>query len=99
MHGLDQHGMLEKMKELGVDYHTHYPKHHRLGTYYAREKVSVNISEDHLGEIPERHRTMLGTDVVRTIISELDIGYFGDVENRVDVVFGRSLPVLRTEYL
>lgn len=96
MHGLDQQGMVDAMLERGVEYHSAYPEHHKYGTFYQRRRVVRLLTAEELERIPERHREYKAiAPVQRSQIAELDICYFGDVENRVGVIFESEEPVFR----
>lgn len=95
MHGLNQLEMIEAMKERGVDYHTAYPVPHRHGVYFKRQTVERTLSDKDWNSIPEPHRPPRDQLVTRTEIKELDIEYFGDVENRVGVIFDGEDPIIR----
>jgi len=87
MHGLNTGQMLGEMQMRGVNYDTDFPEHHRFGSYYQRKNVSRQLTAQERNSIPEEHRPEVGQFVTRTEVSPLPIRYFGDVSNRVGVVF------------
>lgn len=93
MHGLDQRQMINAMLERSVWY-DRFPKEHRFGTYLQRHTFDAPIPDDVWDAIPERSRPESRT-VTRARIRKLNIGYFGDVVNRNDVVFAKQEPVFR----
>lgn len=93
MHGLDQLGMIEAMAEVDVVY-AEFPEEHRHGTYLQRHTFDAPIPDDIWSAIPEHARPESRT-VTRSATRKLNIGYFGDVVNRNDVVFERADPVFR----
>jgi len=85
MDGLDQ---LEMKALLKSDYFTDWnelPNEYKYGTYAKPVTVETYLSQEELMRIPEHKRPEAEVLVKRTIVQELDLGYFGDytLEQRV----------------
>ncbi|MEP3278190.1 MAG: tRNA(His) guanylyltransferase Thg1 family protein [Stappiaceae bacterium] len=92
MHGLNQSDMLAAMAELGTDYHATYPASDRYGVYMQRKTKPVYIEDETWANIPEANKPEDRT-VLRGVIERLPVEYFGDVKNRVDVIFDGADPI------
>ncbi len=94
MHGLNQVEMIEAMADQGTVY-ANYPKAHRFGTYLQRRLYTGTIPDHVWAAIPTGKRPD-SREITRSRVEKLDIGYFGDVENKHGVVFGKESPRMRT---
>jgi tRNA(His) guanylyltransferase len=94
MHGLSQSQMVEAIAAKGINYDTTFPIHHRFGTYYQRKTAQRVLTNDERMAIPADHRPTPDALYTRSSTYELGIQYFGDVENRMGVIFDQADPVL-----
>lgn len=88
--GKNQGQMLDMLSGIGVDYDD-YPDRDRFGTYYARRSHEKEIDDVTWAQIPEKNRPDSRT-VLRTAVEVLPIDFFGDVRNRVGVIFAAEDP-------
>ncbi len=51
------------------------PLFFRMGTFLQRQTVMVELTEEQLAKIPEKHRPAAGTKVPRTVIADLGLDY------------------------
>jgi len=88
MHGMKQEDMIEMMSQKGVDYYTKYSINDQLGTYYKHVPYTTLIDDDTWDKIPDIQKRNMGRIITRSRVKQLDIGYLGDIDNRVELIFG-----------
>lgn len=87
MKNLSGEEMKQYMLKEGKDWND-LPDRWKYGVYVKRENVEVELSDDVWNKIPEGKKP-LDRKVIRSIINEIDLGYFGDLslEERVNTIF------------
>jgi tRNA(His) guanylyltransferase len=91
MHLKRQPDLRAMLASVGVDFDTHYPAEDRHGVFYRRVTGQREMDDATWAAIPERHRPA-SRDVVRSWVEPISMPFFGDVANRVDVVFNGAAP-------
>lgn len=91
MHKKRQADMRDMLAGVGVDFDAHYPAEDRHGVFYRRVTGEREIDDETWRKIPEAHRpeTRLAT---RSWVEAIPMPFFGDVTNRVAVVFDSADP-------
>lgn len=89
-----QSDMREMLLSIGVDFDAAYPADDRLGVFYRRVTGERPIDAETWEKIPERHRPECRT-AIRSWVAPVSMPFFGDVGNRVGVVFGGEEPLER----
>jgi tRNA(His) guanylyltransferase len=87
MHGKSRTEVREMLDDLGVDFRK-FAYTDLYGEFYQRVTREIPMGEDELVAIPERFRPT--GPVLRSFVEPLGIGYFGDVKDRVGLVFGTA---------
>lgn len=94
MYMKSQDVLLEEMLENGVDYENSFCDAAKTGTYFQHKVFQERLSESIMLKIPPHLR---GTgEYVRRRVVEVPIKYFGDVENRVGVIFDGEAPTFKS---
>ncbi len=93
MHKKSQRDMLEMIASKGVDFEGDFSVEDRQGVYYQRVLKRVPIDQETWDGIPE-HKRPDSREVMRSSIEIVQMPYFSDVENRVEVIFDREEPRL-----
>jgi tRNA(His) guanylyltransferase len=91
MHGKRQADMRAMLAAKGVDFDTTYDARDRLGVYFRRVTGERELDDAAWAAIPETHRPASRT-VIRSWVDEVPMPFFGDVANRVEVVFDGAEP-------
>lgn len=81
--------MQEMLFQKGVNWNN-YPNFFKRGTFVQRKKKLVQLTETELNKIPKKYRPT--GPVERTIVEVLNMPPFGQVTNRVGVIFDREDP-------
>ena len=68
-----------------------YPDFFKNGTFVKRKNILKDLDEKTLLKIPEKDRPV--GPVMRTIIKEIKMPPFKDVENRIGVIFNNEEPI------
>lgn len=71
-----------------------YPKWAKVGTFYRRQLVERELTDDERAKIPEKYRPEPGIKVTRTDIVEWPYE-LGKVANKVEAVFDQAPPILQ----
>lgn len=79
MHGWNQEGMLARIAAKGVNYEADILKEWRQGVYFRRETFWTSVAG--------------AGDVERSRIARVDMPYFGNVINRMEVIFDGAAPL------
>lgn len=82
MHQMKQADVIAALLAKGIDFAASCPAEDRFGVLYQRTTREVELTDD----IPEQFRP--SGPVLRSFVEPLDVGYFGDVEDRVALIFG-----------
>lgn len=82
--------MQEMLFQKGVNWND-YPNFFKRGTFVQRKKKLVQLTDMELNKIPEKYRPI--GPVERTIVEVLNMPPFGQVTNRVNVIFNGSEPI------
>lgn len=94
LHGKSSHEMREMMLTVrDVDF-DEYPEFFRFGTFVQRRKVFKELPEETLSKIPEQFRPT--GPIERTEIVDFQVN-FGQLDNRVEMLFEGQKPILREE--
>jgi tRNA(His) guanylyltransferase len=96
MHGKRQADMREMLRSVGIDFDTAYPAEDRFGVFFRRVTGAREIDRETLAKIPERYRPESRL-VTRSWVEQVDMPFFGDVTNRVSVVFDGADPSTEIE--
>lgn len=97
MHGKRQRELIKMMQDAGVDFADAYPAEDRFGVFYRRNARVVTLTPAELARIPEKHRPPTG-EAMRTRIEPFLAGmFFGEIQNRVEVIFDGAEPVTHLE--
>ncbi len=89
MHGQGQADMRQMLAAKGVDFEADFSPEDKWGAFYQRRRREVEMPEAEWLAIPEKHRPA-SRIVTRTVVERLPIGYFGDVADRVGMIFGEG---------
>lgn len=93
LQGVSTRDALAMLERDGIDFHA-LPEAFRHGSFYRRTRGGQPICETARMAIPEAHRPAPGTLVSRGTVQRVDeIKSFGDVLNRVGVIFEGEDPV------
>lgn len=76
----------------GIAFPDDYPSYFTRGTFARRTSRTVVLTDSMVAAIPEKHRPLAGTEVVRTFVDEVQMPPFASVKNRTDVVFHGAEP-------
>lgn len=87
-----QADMVAMMAEKGVDYHTAFSVADRYGTYWQRKTFAEDIDDAAWARIPEHKREGQSRTVLRSRVVDLGLEYFGDYENRTEIIFDGQIP-------
>lgn len=88
--------MQEMILQKGQNFND-YPAFFKRGTFIRRRNFERLFNENELEQIPEAHRPLPNTLVMRSEIIELEMPKFSSVENRVAVIFDGADPVVRSD--
>lgn len=94
MMGKGQAEMKLMMLSHGVNYDQDYNRSDRFGDFHQRMTHMARIEDDIWDRIPEKNRPET-REVERSYIGCLNLGYFGNVTNRVEVVFDQAEPLYK----
>ncbi len=85
--------MQEMLFQKGVNWND-YPAFFKRGSYIQRKVVSRRFTADELDKLPEKHEARRNPDLMveRTEYMVLDMGPFGRVINRPEVIFFGAEP-------
>jgi tRNA(His) guanylyltransferase len=86
MKGLDQTAMRKLMLDRGLDYDAAIQPVEKFGTLFQRRKEMRKLDDETWDKIPLSHRPEARI-VSRSRVVNLEPVYFGDVENRTQVIF------------
>jgi len=95
LHGKDTCDILAMLAKKEVDWNA-YPLHVRYGAFIQRRKTIRRFTVEELTQLPPKHQAHSDPDleVERSDIRLLlDMPYFGDVKNRVEVIFEGAEPL------
>lgn len=93
--GKNKAEMMDMLMAKGINWND-YPAFFKRGTYFRRQVMQVELSEEERMRIPEKHRPAEGTKVERTRVIELAMPPIMKVTNRVEVVFSGAEPESET---
>lgn len=88
--------MQEMILQKGQNFND-YPAFFKRGTFIRRRNFERLFNANELEQIPEAHRPLPNTFVMRSEIIELEMPKFSSVENRVSVIFDGADPVVRSD--
>jgi tRNA(His) 5'-end guanylyltransferase len=89
LHGQGQADMLQMLSGIGVEFEN-FPAAFRQGTFLRRETAERCLTGEELDRIPEQHRPV--GPVLRSSVVRIEMPYFHQVKNRIDVVFEGAAP-------
>jgi tRNA(His) guanylyltransferase len=87
MHGKSRTGVRAMLDDMGVDFRK-FAYTDLYGEFYQRVTGELPMSEAELVVIPEKYRPT--EPVLRSFVEPIGIGYFGEVKDRVGLVFGTA---------
>ena len=90
MQGVNQAGMLKLMADRGVVYAEEYFDSEKFGTMFKRVTVEGVMTLDTWYSIPASKRPWPPEHVKRNHVEKVGSGYFGDVSDRVEFIFGEK---------
>lgn len=94
MHGKDQRAMRAMLAEVGVDFDADYSAEDRLGVFYRRATRELELPISEWLSIPEGFRPASRL-VTRSRVEPIPMPFFGQVTNRVEVIFDGADPEVR----
>lgn len=95
MHGKDQSEMVQMMLAQGTDYYETFDLDDQFGTFWQRQSFQTELDDDTWNTIPLHVRDNMDRTVTRSRVINLELGYFGDYENRVEIIFDKATPQLK----
>lgn len=84
------------LAEKGIDFEA-YPNFFKWGTFIKRQTVERTLTAAERERIPEKHRPAADQTVTRSQVNFLELPFFRDIANRIEVVFDGAEPVLKTD--
>lgn len=96
MDGLGQAEMRDRLKSAGVDIETEFSEADRHGVFYKRVRSLRELDDETWARISEGSRRS-SRMVERTPVVALDLPFFGDVADRVAVVFDPAIGSARED--
>jgi len=92
---MDMKGQAEMVRMMlagGVDYYEAFSVADRFGTYWQRKTFAEDIDDATWARIPEHKREGQSRTVLRSRVVDLGLEYFGDYENRNEIIFDGQIP-------
>lgn len=90
-----QSDMREMLSSVGVDFDSAYSSEDRLGTYYRRVSGEREMDLETYNLIPELRRPPTRM-IMRSWVEAVPLPFFGNIKNRVDVIFEGAEPIVMT---
>lgn len=90
LQGKNQNDIIKILNDKNINFDD-YPDFFKNGTFVRRKNILKDLDEKTLSKIPEKNRPL--GPVLRTIIEEIKMPPFKDVENRIGVIFNNEEPI------
>jgi hypothetical protein len=87
MHQKNRDDQIEMLRVKGINFDNDYPAEDRHGVFFRRVTSLKEIDNDTWAKIPDSQKPE-SRSVMRSSVEQLDVPYFGDIEDRVDFIFG-----------
>lgn len=87
-----QADMVRMMLEKGVDYYEAFPVADRFGTYWQRKLFTEEMDDATWNRIPAHKKVGQSRTILRSRVVDLELEYFGDYENRNEIIFDGQTP-------
>ena len=91
MHQKNREEQVKMLAEAGVNFEEDYSSEDKWGSYYRRVTGQKEIDEETWMKIPENNKPPTRI-VTRSWVDQIPMPYFGDVKNRVGVIFNGEDP-------
>ena len=81
--------LMDMLHSKGINWND-YPPFFKRGTYLKRQTLKRFLTEDELSKIPEPQRSyMAGHEITRSVVVEVDMPPYNQIEDRVSTYFGK----------
>lgn len=89
MHLKNREDQIRMLAEKGIDFYTAYSEEDKYGAFFKRVTRPTYIEDEVWNKIPLRSKPP-SRWAPRSSVEQMHIGYFGDVTDRVEFIFGKE---------